>query len=489
MILTIYWLDMNVKFIFLVIGRIILVQAALLVLPLVVALLYGEPTVIAYIITIVSMVIAGGLLSLIKPCDYLFYAREGFVIVGLSWILVSLFGALPMWLSGEISSYIDSLFEIVSGFTTTGSSILSDVESISKSHLFWRGFTHWIGGMGVLVFLLAILPQPETHSIYLLRAEMPGPVVEKFVAKTKLTARILYAIYIVLTAIQIIMLMFGGMSFFDSVVHSFATAGTGGFSVKNTSIAFYDSAYIDGVISVFMLIFSINFNIFYLILIGGVRQALKSEELRWFLIIVASSVLAITLNILHIYKSFGHAVRYALFQVTSVISTTGFATADFEQWPNFSRTLLIVLMFIGACAGSTGGGIKVVRIVVIIKTILSQIKKLIYPRSVVAVHFEKKVVGESVTMGINSFIFAYMILFSFSVLILSLDQFDLITNFTAVAACINNVGPGLGAVGPLGNFGGFSILSKIVLIFNMLAGRLELFPIFILFTTNTWLKR
>ncbi|MHB1152768.1 MAG: TrkH family potassium uptake protein [Eubacteriales bacterium] len=480
---------MNIKFIIPVIGRIILVEAALLLLPLIVAVIYAEATIGAYIITIAAMTIIGLLLSLIKPDIKIIYAREGIAIVGLAWITVSVFGALPMWLSGEITHYIDSLFEIVSGFTTTGASILTDIESMSLSNLFWRSFTHWIGGMGVLVFVLAILPQSESHSMYLLRAEVPGPVVDKITAKTKLTARILYAIYIVMTITEIIMLMLGGMSLFDSAVHTFGTAGTGGFSVKNASIAFYDSAYIDGVISAFMLLFAINFNIFYLILIGGVRHALKSEELRWYLIIVSMSVLAIALNILHMYENIGQAIRYSLFQVASIISTTGFATANFELWPNFSRTVLVMLMFIGACAGSTGGGIKVVRIIVIIKTALRQIKKLIYPRSVVTVRIESKVINESVSTGITSFIFAYFILITFSILILSLDSFDLVTNFTAVTACINNIGPGLGAVGPVGNYSGFSVLSKSVLIFNMLAGRLEIFPIFVIFSASMWLKR
>lgn len=480
---------MNIKFILPVIGRIILVQAALLLLPLMIAVVYGEATVSAFILTIAVMTVFGFACSFVRPDNKVIYARDGIVIVGLAWIFVSLSGALPMWLSGEIPSYVDSLFEIVSGFTTTGASILTDVEVISLSSLFWRSFSHWIGGMGVLVFVLAILPQSESHSVYLLRAEMPGPVVDKLVSKTKLTARILYSIYICMTVTEIVLLMFGGMTLFESAVHAFGTAGTGGFSVKNASIGFYDSAYIDGVISAFMLLFAINFNLFYLFIIGNFRQALKSEELRWYLMIVAAAVLAISLNIMHMYENFGQAVRYSLFQVSSVISTTGFATADFNRWPEFSRTILVILMFIGACAGSTGGGIKVIRIVVLFKTAYRQIKKLIYPRSVLTVKIEGKIISEGTSAGIHSFVFAYFILVAFSILLLSLDSFDSVTNFTAVAACINNIGPGLGVVGPTGNYSGFSVLSKIVLIFDMLAGRLELFPILVIFTPSVWRRK
>ncbi|MDD4774850.1 MAG: TrkH family potassium uptake protein, partial [Eubacteriales bacterium] len=429
------------------------------------------------------------LCCLVKPDIKTVYAREGIAVVGLAWVIVSLFGALPFWLSGEIPGYIDSLFEIVSGFTTTGSSILTDIEAMSMSNLFWRSFSHWIGGMGVLVFVLALLPQSESHSMFIMRSEVPGPVVGKLVAKTKITARILYAIYIAMTLVEIIMLIAGGMPVFDSVVHSFGTAGTGGFAIKSASIGYYNSAYIDIVIAVFMLLFAVNFNIYYLILIGDARRALRNEELRWYLIIVGASTAAIAINTLHLFGNFGEAVRFSLFQVASIISTTGYATTDFNLWPELSRVILVLLMFIGASAGSTGGGIKVVRVMVMFKTVLRQIKKLIYPRSAVILRIEGKAAGEGVMSGITAFAYAYFIQFALSVLLLSIDTFDPVANFTAVAACINNIGPGLGAVGPAGNFAGFSHLSKCVLIFNMLAGRLELFPIYALFSPSMWLKR
>lgn len=480
---------MNIKLIISIISKIILVEAALLILPLIIAVIYNEQTIYAYILTISIMTLTGFILSRIKSDSGTFYAREGILAVSLSWITVSLFGALPLWLSGEIPSYTDSLFEAVSGFTTTGATILTDIESLSMSNLFWRCFTHWIGGMGVLVFILAVMPKTDTHSMHLMRAEVPGPVVGKFVAKIKLTARILYTIYIVLTFLEIIMLLLGGMSLYDSIIHSFSTAGTGGFSNRNSSIAYYDSLYIDIVISVFMVIFSINFNLFYLIIIGGARQALKSEELRWFLIIVISSTLAVAFNIVSLYENFGQALRYSFFQVTSIISTTGFATANFDSWPDFSRNLLMMLMIIGACAGSTGGGIKVIRFIVILKNVFRQIKKQLFPHSVVTVRFENKIVENNVMSGINSFIFAYFVIYLLSVLILTLDSFDLVTDFSAVNACINNTGPGLSVVGPAGNFNGFKMPSKIVLIFDMLAGRLELFPLLIIFSPSAWRRR
>lgn len=480
---------MNIKYVFNIIGKIIFTEGLLLLLPLAVALIYGENTVWAYALSALLLLALGVSSFIKKPKNTAVYAREGMAVVGLGWIAVSLLGALPIWLTREIPSYLDCVFEVVSGFTTTGASILTEIEHLSMSNLFWRSFTHWIGGMGVLVFVLAVLPQTDTQSMHLMRAEVPGPTVGKFVAKIRLTARILYAIYMALTLAEVILLLFGGMPLFDSLVHSFATAGTGGFSIKNISVAAYDSAYIDGVITVFMLLFSLNFNLYYLILLGDIRQVFKSEELHWFAGIVGFSILAVSLNILPLYKTFGRAFRYAAFQVASIISTTGFATADFNLWPNFSRALLVLLMFFGACAGSTGGGIKIARLIVICRTAAAQIRKQIFPRSVVSVKLDGKIVEPEVRDGINSYMFAYLIIFSLSIIAVSLDGFDLITDFTAVAACLNNIGPGLEIVGAAGNYSGFNPFSKLILIFDMLAGRLELFPMIVLFSPYTWRKR
>ncbi len=480
---------MNKKLIINIIGRIIFVEGLCMLLPIIVGIVCKENTIWAYAVTMAVMLIIGILSFFIKPQDMSFYAREGLVITGFGWFAVSIFGAVPIFLTREIPSYIDALFEIVSGFTTTGASILTNVEALSYSSLFWRSFTHWIGGMGVLVLIMAVLPQSETHSMYIMRAEVPGPAVDKMLSKVKVTARILYLIYVSLTALEVILLVCGKMPLFDALVNSFATAGTGGFAIKNASIAYYNNAYFDGVISTFMIVFSINFNLYFLLFIGSIKQIFKSEELRWFLFIVIAAIAAIAFDIRNIYGGFFESLRYSYFSVSSVISTTGFANADFNLWPNFSRTLLVVLMFFGACAGSTGGGIKIARIIIIVKSCFQYIRKQISPRSVTTVKYDGKNVSDNIFYGVHSFLFLYIVLFVSSMLIISLDEFDLITNFTAVTACINNIGPGLEIVGPAGNYSQFSILSKITLIFNMLAGRLELFPIFVLFSTHTWFKR
>ena len=477
---------MNYKMVFYIIGRILLVEAFLLVLPLVVGFFYQENTTFAFLIPILLLLAVGYLLSFREPSNKSMYAKEGFFIVSLSWIVISLFGALPFYFSQAIPSFLDCFFETVSGFTTTGASILPQVENLPMSLLFWRSFTHWVGGMGILVFVLAILPKVETSSIYLMKAEVPGPQVGKLVSRTRLTARILYGIYIVLTLVQILFLLAGGMPLFDSITSAFATAGTGGFAVKNASIGAYHSAYIDWIITIFMILFGINFNLFFLIVIGQVAAAYKSEELRWYLVIIVLSALLIALNIIPLYGNVGDSLRHAFFQVASIITTTGFATVDFNQWPTFSKSLLVLLMFIGACAGSTGGGLKISRVAMLVKSALQELRHYLNPRSVMTVKFEHKTVDKDIIGGVHLYFIIYAILFVASIFLLSLDQFDLITNFTAVASCVNNVGPGLELVGPMGNYGLFSPLSKLVLSFDMLAGRLELIPMLILFSSKIW---
>ena len=477
---------MNYRMVIYICGRIMTVEAFFMLLPFGVGLIYRESDAFAYLAVFAAMLLCGIAMSFKKPQKTGVYAREGLLIVTLAWVIMSLFGALPFTVTGDIPSYIDALFETVSGLTTTGASILTQIEGLSFCNLFWRSFSHWIGGMGVLVLILAILPQSETHSIYIMRAEVPGPVVGKLVSKIKLTARILYGIYIVMTVIEAVMLICGGIPVFDSITTSFATAGTGGFSVKNASIAAYDSVYAEMVIAVFMVLFGINFNVFYLMLIGKFREALKSEELHCFLLIIALSVGAIALNILNTCTNIWQALRYSFFTVTSIISTTGFSTADFNAWPAFSKIILVLLMFFGACAGSTGGGLKIARIIILVKSAAVQIRKMLFPRSVNSIKLEGKPVEDNVVSGVYSFLTVYLIIFVFSSLLLAFDNLDLVTNFTAVSACINNIGPGLEMVGPLGNYAEFSVLSKLILTFDMLAGRLEVFPMVVLFIPGMW---
>ncbi len=472
-----------------ILGKIVLVEGFLLLLPFAVSLIYADGCSIVFGALAASLVLVSALVTARAPKNRVIYASESFVIVGLAWVLTSVLGALPFTLSGSIPSFIDAFFETVSGFTTTGASILTNVEILPMSILFWRSFTHWIGGMGVLVFVMAIIPLAGGHSMHLMRAEVPGPTVGKLVSRFQSNAKILYGIYIGISVLQIILLLAGGMPLFDSLVNTFATAGTGGFSIKNTSIAAYNSAYIDGVIGIFMLIFGINFNLFYLLLTRKFLQVLKNEELRCYLAIVALSVGAITLDILSLYENVGEALRYAFFQVSSIITTTGFATDDFNLWPNFSKTVLVILMFFGACAGSTGGGLKISRLVIMAKTVLREIKKTARPRSIISIKMEGKPVEDSVVNSTNTYFVVYMVIILFSVLLISIDEFDLVTNFTAVVTCFNNVGPGLSVVGPTGNFSEFSMLSKLILSFDMLLGRLEIFPILMLFSPSLWRKK
>ena len=484
---------MNYRMVSYIIGQIVRVEGVLMLPPLVVSLIYGEDAFAAFLLPAVISVIVGTLLTIRKPSNTDIFAKEGFVTVGLSWIVLSLIGALPFVIDGCIPSFVDAFFETVSGFTTTGASILTEVESLGRGMLFWRSFTHFVGGMGVLVFVLAILPQADTRSVklmHVMRAEVPGPKVGKLVSKIGRTARIMYGIYIGLTLIQAILLIAGGMPVYDSIVNSFATAGTGGFAIKNASIAAYDSAYVDYVVGIFMFLFGVNFNLYYLVLIGHVGEALKSEELRWYLIITGVSTALIAADIYEIFGSVGDSVRYAFFQVTSVMSTTGFATSDYNTWPALSKVILALLMFCGACVGSTTGGIKVGRIILLVKSGLREIKYMLHPRAVVAVRSEGKPVERDVLRGANSYMIVYIMIFTASLFLVEMiEECDLVTGFTAVSACLNNVGPGLGEVGPAGNFAALTPFTKILLSVDMLAGRLEIFPLLMLFAPSTWRGR
>lgn len=462
-----------------------LTESALLLLPSAVALIYRESP-LPFLIPAAILAVLFLLFGLRKPKQTALYARDGFVIVALAWILMSAFGALPFVISGDIPHFANAFFETVSGFTTTGASILTEIEVLTRSALFWRSFTHWIGGMGVLVFVMAILPMHDGHGMHIMRAEVPGPSVGKLVSRMSDTAKILYGIYLALTVLQILLLLLGGMSLFDSCIHAFGTAGTGGFSSRNLSVGAYDSVYFDVVIGIFMLLFGVNFNLYYFLLIRRFRDFFRSEELRTYLLIVAAAVLAITVNISHLYDSFFHGLRYSFFQVASIITTTGFSTANFNLWPTFSKTILVVLMFVGACAGSTGGGIKVARVIILLKNSYHNMRKMLHPNAISTVRFEGKSLQEKDIRGVHIYLSVYTLVFVVSLLLLSLEGFDPITTFTSLAACINNIGPGLEMVGPMGNFSQFSYFSKLLLSFNMLVGRLEVFPMLLLFSPSIW---
>ena len=466
---------MNTRMIGFLLGRILMVEAGLLALPLLTALLYGEP-LMPWLATMLVLAAIGWGLSLRKPERTALYAKDGFAAVALVWLLMSAFGALPFVLSGDIPNYIDAFFETVSGFTTTGASILTAVEPLSRGGLLWRSFTHWVGGMGVLVFVMAILPMSDGHTMHILRAEMPGPTAGKLVSRMSDTAKILYGMYFVMTLVMIGLLLLGGMDLFDASVHAFGTAGTGGFSSRNASVGAYNSAYIDVVTGIGMLAFGINYNLYYFLLMRRFRDVAKSEELWAYLGIVAFSTVTIAANIRHLYGAVGTSLRHAFFQVSSIVTTTGYATADFEQ------------MFVGGCAGSTGGGLKVTRVVTLAKAAYADMRKMLHPNAVIRVRMEGRALPEKQVRGVQAYFSVYMLLFAVSWLLLSLDGFDLISTFTALAACINNIGPGLGMVGPTGNFGAFSPWAKLLLSFDMLAGRLEIFPMLLLFAPSLWKK-
>lgn len=464
-----------------------MIEAGLLIIPTVVGLIYHEQaSVRAFAFSAVAAAAGGGLLSLIKPKKNTIYAREGYAITALSWIILSLFGCLPFVISGQIPGFVDAFFETVSGFTTTGSSILTDIEALDNAMLFWRSFTHWIGGMGILIFGMIIIPLGGKRSMHLLRAESPGPSAGKLVPKMQNTAGILYGIYIAMSVLMLIFLLAGGMPLFDSLINVFGTAGTGGFSNHSASIAYFNSEYFEVVIGVFMILFGVNFNLYFLVLLKRAGTAFKSEELRWYLAVIAFAVITIAANINSLYGSLHQAVRNSFFQVASIITTTGFATADFDQWPQYSRTILVLLMFIGACAGSTGGGLKVSRVMLLLRTARRSMRRMIHSRSVESIRFEGRIMEEETISTCLVYLVVYCLTAVISVVLISLNNFPFETNVTGVIACMNNIGPGLGIVGPAGNFASFSAFSKLVLSFDMLAGRLELFPVLLLFSGSSW---
>ncbi|HIS81262.1 MAG TPA: TrkH family potassium uptake protein [Candidatus Scatomonas merdavium] len=480
---------MNYPMIRYVLAWVLKVEGMLLALPVLVALIYGEKTEgLCYLGWMAVCLILGFLGSFRKPANTEIYQKDGFVAVALAWVVMSVFGAIPFMLTGEIPSFVDALFEIVSGFTTTGSSVLSDVEALSHVSLFWRSFSHWIGGMGVLVFILMLIPVKNGTQMNLMRAESPGPSVSKFVPRVRNTAILLYKIYIAMTAAQIVLLLISGMRGFDALCISFGSAGTGGFSVLNSGCASYTPLQ-QWIITVFVILFGVNFSFYYLVLCKKAGAAFGMQEVRAYILIVLASIGIITWNISSMYSGFPEALRQASFQVGSIITTTGYATTDFNLWPELSKYILVLLMFVGACAGSTGGGIKVSRILILFKTIRKELQSIAHPRSVKKIRMDGHPVEHEVLRSINVFFITYMVIFAISMLVISFDEFSMETNFTAVAATLNNIGPGMGDVGPMGNFGGYSMVSKAVLTFDMLAGRLELFPVLLLFCPSTWKKR
>ena len=479
---------MNYKMIGRFLAQILSIEGLFLIPALLISLFCGETSaVFAFLATMMVILVCVCVLHLLcRGAPIAFYAKEGFVCVGISWIVLSLVGSLPFYLSGEIPSYIDSFFEIVSGFTTTGASILPTVEQLSRGITYWRSFSHWLGGMGVLVFLLAFTgDKGQGFTMHLLRAESPGPDVGKLVPKMRKTAAILYIIYCALTVVNILLLWLGGMPLFEAVCHSFGTAGTGGFGIKNDSYASY-SPYLQNVTTIFMLLFGVNFSCYYLLMLRQFRAVFRDEELRLYIAIVVCSIGLIVWNLQGFYGSFEETLRHAAFQVASLMTTTGYATTDFDLWPSFSKTILMSLMVVGACAGSTGGGLKVGRLLLIFKSLKRNIQQVLHPRKVLSVRNNGRIVSEKVLDNTNAYLSAYAIILFLSFLLLSLDGFPTETNFSAVLACFNNIGPGLELVGPTCNFSGFSTLSKLVLILDMLAGRLEIFPILVLFSADTW---
>jgi len=478
---------MNIKMIIKSLGSLLFIEAACMLPSLLVSLIYRQNDSIAFILSILIIFFAGLIMYQVKPNRSKIYAGDGFAIVGFGWILISLFGALPFILSGAIPSVVDAIFESVSGFSTTGASIIRNVEILPRGILFWRSFTHWIGGMGVLVLLIAVFPSVKADTLHILKAESPGPSPEKLVPKIGKAAKLLYIIYIALTFIQVIFLLFGGMPLFDSLIHAFGTAGTGGFSCMNASISAYNSAYIEMVIMIFMLLFGVNFTLYYLILKGNIKSVFCDEEFRFYIGTFLTAVLLISANTyVNTFHSVWKTIRYSTFQVSSIMTTTGYMSTDFNLWPVFSKFILVLLMFIGASAGSTGGGIKCIRIMILFKIIKREIIKIIHPRSVYTVKVNGKVVNEDTLSSILSYFFVYIFLFVLSVLLVLLDGKDFISSSTAVASAIGNIGPGLGIVGPIGNYADFSVFSKLILSFCMIIGRLEVYPILILFVPTFW---
>lgn len=480
---------MNTKMVRYILCRMLGVEAALLLVPVLVAVIYQEKCGIVFLIPIGILCLLFCVAGRKRPEHGQIYGKEGMVIVALAWILWSLFGAMPFTLSGYIPSYVDAFFETVSGFTTTGSSIIPDVEVLPHCLLFWRSFTHWIGGMGVLVFVLVVTSLDRKNSMYLMRAEVPGPEKDKLVPKAMSTARILYGMYLILTVIEMVFLVIGGMNLFDSMIFSFGSAGTGGFSNYADSVAHFNSAYIDGVITVFCALFGVNFALFYFMILGDFKSILKNEELRTYILLIAGATAAIVFNIHSLYPTIGKSFRYAIFQVVTVITTTGYSTADFAQWPMFSKAVIMMLTVVGACASSTGGGIKVSRLLVGMKCVKREIVQLAHPKSVGIIRIGGKKVSSDVLRTIYIYFIAYVGILIGSVLLVSLDNFDFETTFSAVLTTLGNVGPGMAKVGPMGNFAEFSPFSKLILCFDMLAGRLEIFPFLVLFTAPAWRRK
>lgn len=481
---------MNNKIIRYILSKILYIEAGFLLLPVIVSLIYKEnySNILSFLVTIFLLLLSGYLLGYKSDASGAFYEKEGFIIVSLSWILLSAFGALPFVFSGSIPNFIDAFFETSSGFTTTGASILTNVEELSHSMLFWRSFTHLIGGMGILVFALAILPRSNRNS-HIMKAEVPGPIFGKFVAKMSYTARLLYKIYFAMTGILIILLILVGHPVFDSFVHAFGAAGTGGFGIRANSIAYYNSSAVEMILAIAMIVFGINFNLFYVILIGKARDGFKSEELRWYLLIVFGSVVLIFFNIRHNYTSYLTAIKDIFFSVSSIISTTGYATVDFGKWPTFSHAILLFLMFTGACAGSTAGGLKISRFIILVKSSILQFRKAINPKRVLSVKVDNKLVGNEVLEEVKSYFVIYIFLIIIFTVLISFTVPDFLTAFSAVMATFNNIGPGLSVVGPTGSYASLTYFNKIVLSLAMLAGRLEIFPILILFSSTTWKKK
>ena len=479
---------MNYSIIIYIIGMILEIEAVFMALPAITALIYQETSGVAFLITIALCLVIGLPLTRKKPTRKAFYTKEGFVTVALSWIVLSIIGAIPFVISRSIPNPVDALFETVSGFTTTGASILSDVEALPHCMLMWRSFTHWIGGMGVLVFILSLLPLTGGYHMNLMKAESPGPSVSKLAPKVQSTAKILYSIYFVMTVIQILLLLVGGMPLFDSICTAFGTAGTGGFGIKNDSIAGY-SPYIQNVCTVFMLLFGVNFGCYYLLMIRHVKSVFEDEELRMYFAIVLGSIVLIVLNLRGYYDTIGETIRHAAFQVASIVTTTGFATTDFDLWPSFSKGILFALMIVGACAGSTGGGLKCGRALLLLKNLRRNTRRVLNPHRVEVVRVNGRRISEDVLENTNTYLVAYVVITLVSFLLVSIDGLSLTTNLTAVVSCFNNIGPGLEMVGPTCNFGIFSWFSKLILIFDMLAGRLEIFPILILVNRSTWRRR
>ena len=478
---------MNYRIIAYIVGWVFNLQAIFMVLPCIAAVIYQEEELYDFLIPIILCLAIGLFLTRKKPRNKVFYIKDGCVTVALSWIVLSISGALPFIISGSIPHPIDAVFETVSGFTTTGSSILTDVEILPHSIIFWRSFTHWIGGMGVLVFLLSLLPLTGGYHMNLMRAESPGPSVSKLVPKVQQTAKILYTIYFGMTILQILLLLLGRMPLFDALCITFGSAGTGGFGIKNDSMGSY-STYCQVITTIFMIAFGVNFSAYYLILTKKFKQAFSIEEVRWYLGIIAVSIVIIAINTRHFFSGIGTAVQQAAFQVGSIITTTGYSSTDFNQWPTLSKAVLVLLMFIGACAGSTGGGIKVSRILLLCKAAHKELQLYLHPNAVKKIKMDKKPISHEILRSTNIFLSVYLIIFAVSVLIVAIDNYDLVSTFTAVATTLNNIGPGLESAGPLGNFSSFSYLSKSVMIFDMLAGRLEIFPLLLLFFRGTWKK-